>query len=41
MEDKQVWEQISEEINLDCFKFSFNDTQIFDGLTYRATVDKE
>lgn len=32
---------VTEEINPDCFDPAFNDTQIFDGLTYRATVDQE
>ena len=34
-------EFITEEINSDCFNPAFNDTQIFDGLTYRATSDEE
>lgn len=29
-----------EEINPDCLNPAFNDTQIFDGFTYRATVDQ-
>jgi len=32
---------VTEEINPDCFDPAFNDTQIFDGLTYRATVEQE
>jgi GNAT superfamily N-acetyltransferase len=31
---------LTEEINPDCFDPAFNDTQIFDGLTYRATAEK-
>ena len=34
-------EPIDEEINPDCFNPAFNDTQEFDGLTYRATVEEE
>jgi len=34
-------EPINEEINPDCFNPAFNDTQEFDGLTYRATVEEE
>ena len=34
-------EFITEEINKDCFNPAFNDTQEFDGLTYRATADVE
>ena len=32
---------LDEEINPDCFNPAFNDTQEFDGLTYRATVEEE
>jgi len=32
---------LDEAINPDCFDPAFNDTQIFDGLTYRATVEEE
>jgi len=31
---------VAEEINTDIFDPAFNDTQIFDGLTYRATAEK-
>ena len=34
-------EFVTEAINPDCFNPAFNDTQIFDGLTYRATVEEE
>jgi GNAT superfamily N-acetyltransferase len=34
-------EFITEEVNPDCFNPAFNDTQIFDGLTYRASMDKD
>lgn len=34
-------EIIIEEVNPDCFNPAFNDTQIFDGLSYRATVDED
>jgi hypothetical protein len=34
-------EFITEAINPDCFNPAFNDTQHFDGLTYRATVEEE
>jgi len=34
-------EFVTETINPDCFNPAFNDTQIFDGLTYRATVEEE
>ena len=34
-------EFITEEINRDCFNPAFNDTQHFDDLTYRATVEEE
>ena len=34
-------EPIDEEINPDCFNPAFNDTQIFDDLIYRATVEEE
>lgn len=32
---------LNEEVNPDCFNPAFNDTQVFDGLTYRATSDEE
>jgi pyrimidine deaminase RibD-like protein len=32
---------LNEVVNPDCFDPAFNDTQIFDGLTYRATVEEE
>ena len=34
-------EFVIEEINRDCFNPAFNDTQIFDGLTYRATMEED
>lgn len=34
-------EFVTETINPDCFNPAFNDTQHFDGLTYRATVEEE
>ena len=34
-------EFVTEAVNPDCFNPAFNDTQHFDGLTYRATVDEE
>jgi GNAT superfamily N-acetyltransferase len=34
-------EFVTEAVNPDCFDPAFNDTQHFDGLTYRATVDEE
>ncbi len=34
-------EFITEEINPDVLNPAFNDTQVFDGLTYRATADEE
>ena len=34
-------EFIIESVNPDCFNPAFNDTQEFDGLTYRATVEEE
>ncbi len=34
-------EFVTETINPDCFNPAFNDTQIFDGLTYRATAVEE
>ena len=34
-------EFVTETINPDCFNPAFNDTQIFDGLTYQATVEEE
>jgi len=33
--------ELTEEINPDCFDPAFNDTQIFDGLTYRASAIEE
>ena len=33
--------ELTEEINPDCFDPAFNDTQIFDGLTYRASAVEE
>jgi len=36
-----IEQAVTEEINPDCFDPAFNDTQEFDGLTYRATVDQE
>jgi hypothetical protein len=34
-------DNLNETVNPDCFDPAFNDTQHFDGLTYRATVDEE
>jgi hypothetical protein len=34
-------DELNETVNPDCFDPAFNDTQHFDGLTYRATVDEE
>jgi len=34
-------ESVNEGVNPDCFNPAFNDTQHFDGLTYRATVEEE
>ena len=34
-------EFIIETVNKDCFNPAFNDTQVFDGLTYRATMEKD
>ena len=36
-----VANELNETINPDCFDPAFNDTQYFDGLTYRATVEEE
>jgi pyrimidine deaminase RibD-like protein len=36
-----ITDELSEAVNPDCFDPAFNDTQHFDGLTYRATVDEE
>ena len=33
--------ELNEEINPDCFDPAFNDTQVFDGLTYRASAVEE
>jgi pyrimidine deaminase RibD-like protein len=34
-------DNLNETVNPDCFDPAFNDTQHFDGLTYRATVEEE
>jgi GNAT superfamily N-acetyltransferase/pyrimidine deaminase RibD-like protein len=36
-----VANELNETVNPDCFDPAFNDTQHFDGLTYRATVQEE
>ena len=38
---QDMTDELSETVNPDCFDPAFNDTQHFDGLTYRATVDEE